>query len=1593
MSPSLSTILGRFCLLGLASAVFASAAHSVHGSIQSGLSGHWKLDETDPADLQVLNSAPVGSPEHGTRSAGVEIGHPTPVGTGYFLNGLERDDFVTMGTTYVDQLRATNQFTISGWINPDFIRPGSGSGSRQMIVAANTQFQFGLQDEGNFFYTFMRGGSAQTLVFSIPDPLRAGDFSHVALVHHSDPDGFGDDGIYLYVDGERVGEEFSFPGLDAFSISGNTLFLGRIEGNTSQDFDGMMTDFGLWVDRPLTRREVAMVGGMGRAGMPLSSTETDAVLALFDSGTGTVTTGDWEWSRTTAFAPSPGGADLALGKHYYGTDNNIYVVLGGSDGAWEGVMATGGDPFILPIIITRQPDNQDVPTGGTAVFEVEVDATGPVEHQWFYRFPGLEPEAIEGANASVFTVANAQVEDRGFYSCRVSLVDGDFSVTTREARLSLTDGPTLIAHWTLDELDPDLFEVVNSAPGARIHGERTPEVRINQFGLIKGAHGYSSGSFVNTGYNGWVPATGDFSVFAWIKTDNPHSTQGHVFSNNQGDFGRSSLHVENGVARYFLGGPPNLSIAGTSVVTDGEWNHIGVTRSGDNFTLWVNGVAQANGISSTPVAHGADWSIGRRGQPGGGFPFDGLVDDVGVWHRALSPAEVAVKGGLGRIGQPLSMEEETAAIAAAHAAQSGTVITGDWTWRFTTSFAAPADGSELSLGKHYVGGDGNVYVVLGGGGGAWDGVVAEGGVLVTDPPIIITVEPEDQFTATGGTVEFTVTAESSGPVSYQWFYLETPVSIGTLIDGATSALLQIENADLSDEGLYFCRVSQTDGDFWVQSRNASLLMTDRPVSLLHHWLLDETAGDLPELNPGFVPAEDRQTEGSLVNQVEGGHEALLIKGQSVEAPAPVYAAASPSPYSTGSIGLDFREGYIALGQVAPESNAYTMAFWFKRTPGRPFAAGEVHLMQSNAGGSQDNRWGFRVRNGNDATGTFLLDLWQHGASTVVLDSEMESDRWYHVALTRDLLDNFKIYLDGGEIHSSVRSIPLTNAPGGVFLGNDPHLSESDFPRYFPGTYDDVRFYDGALSATQVLRLLEEGVFEITITHEPEDQLVNQGEAAEFAVGVTADGPVDYQWFFQAGSGVSPVELSGQNGPVLVIANAGLADRGLYFCVISEAGGDFSVPTRQARLRILDGPALVGHWKLDETDTGSLEAFNSAPGANVHGERTADALIGQDGIVDGAYAFSEEAHVNTRSNDWVPETGDFSVFAWVKTDNPHSTQGHVFSNNQGGVGRSSLHVLSGTARYFLGGPPNLSLASSTVVTDGGWHHIGVTRVGENITLWVNGVAEAAGVSSVAVQHGFDWAIGRRGQPTGGFPFDGSIDDVGVWHRALTPGQVGVTGGLGRTGQPLSMEGTAQDILAVFDARSGTVLAGGWAWRFTDSPDSPATGGDLSLGRHYLGTDGNVYVILGGEAGAWEGVMAGPVDFEGYADWVALQFTPEEAANEAVSGPFASAGGDGLPNLVKYAFGLNPKVPAPMEELPELVADAEGLTLSFNRLKNGADVTYIIEFSTNLTDWEPANTQETGVDDRGDVERVTVRATGLPGGLPGGFLRVRLILAGS
>ena len=107
---------------------------------------------------------------------------------------------------------------------------------------------------------------------------------------------------------------------------------------------------------------------------------------------------------------------------------------------------------------------------------------------------------------------------------------------------------------------------------------------------------------------------------------------------------------------------------------------------------------------------------------------------------------------------------------------------------------------------------------------------------------------------------------------------------------------------------------------------------------------------------------------------------------------------------------------------------------------------------------------------------------------------------------------------------------------------------------------------------------------------------------------------------------------------------------------------------------------------------------------------------------------------------------------------------------------------------------------------------------------------------------------------------------------------------------------------------------------------------------------------------------------YLQWQAENFQDNTA--NTTSGATADPSGDGIVNLLKYAFGLDPNQYS-LEGLPVISESSEGLTVTYNKLISASDLTYRVEWSTNLQDWSSTGVTEVTLETGSETEQV--RAT--------------------
>lgn len=145
-------------------------------------------------------------------------------------------------------------------------------------------------------------------------------------------------------------------------------------------------------------------------------------------------------------------------------------------------------------------------------------------------------------------------------------------------------------------------------------------------------------------------STGDFTVEAWFLTTN---TGRNVLLGNYAPntaFLNLELHTRNRVRVIFSSGGGgargvDLNVPADSIginTRDGQWHHLAAVRQGTTMTLYLDGkqVAQSDTVAAREPLGGDVMFIGRDTRKDSTM-FDGLLDHVSFWDRALSPSEVA----------------------------------------------------------------------------------------------------------------------------------------------------------------------------------------------------------------------------------------------------------------------------------------------------------------------------------------------------------------------------------------------------------------------------------------------------------------------------------------------------------------------------------------------------------------------------------------------------------------------------------------------------------------------------------------------------------------------------------------------------------------------------------------------------------------------------------------------------------------------------------------------------------------------------------------------------------------------------------------
>lgn len=223
--------------------------------------------------------------------------------------------------------------------------------------------------------------------------------------------------------------------------------------------------------------------------------------------------------------------------------------------------------------------------------------------------------------------------------------------------MTLTDN--LISYWKFDESSGNAADSVGSNPLTNNNTATfVPGKIYNAADLEKDTIQYFS--ILDADQTG-LDFSDAVSFSMWIKPESLVIFANHLVTKSS-DTGPSYLYrflieydTAYGLAWYSYSNP-NGSVGGRTGAQypfiPGNWYHIVVTKTGTTIVFYVNGNALTNFEDLAPavIADGtAPFCVGVRFQSGSYLPFDGLIDELGAWNRALTSDEVTTlyNGGRG----------------------------------------------------------------------------------------------------------------------------------------------------------------------------------------------------------------------------------------------------------------------------------------------------------------------------------------------------------------------------------------------------------------------------------------------------------------------------------------------------------------------------------------------------------------------------------------------------------------------------------------------------------------------------------------------------------------------------------------------------------------------------------------------------------------------------------------------------------------------------------------------------------------------------------------------------------------------------------
>ncbi len=455
----------------------------------------------------------------------------------------------------------------------------------------------------------------------------------------------------------------------------------------------------------------------------------------------------------------------------------------------------------------------------------------------------------------------------------------------------------------------------------------------------------------------------------------------------------------------------------------------------------------------------------------------------------------------------------------------------------------------------------------------------------------------------------------------------------------------------------------------------------------------------------------------------------------------------------------------------------------------------------------------------------------------------------------------------------------------------------------------------------------------TITTHPASQSVALGGSVTFSITASGTAPFTYQWR----KNEQPINAA--TNSTLTLANVQSTDAGSYDVVVTNSVG--SVTSNAATLTPVAVTSITWNFTTaapSSTLPAGVTGGTIAQGGNVGTTTLIDSSTpvstGYTGASGGNFA-----GLGARTGALNTASGGSSY--WTFTLTPDAGKRIVVSSVSFAARRSNTGPQA-WALYSSADNYTTALTTGALPTASAW------------VLFTPTISAVNGALNTALTFRL-YGYNGSGSYTGGSA-NFRMDDL-----ALT---VAV-----QTAPTITTPPASQSVAAGADA-TFTVVASGtdplsYQWRRNTTAIDGATTASYTIVGVQPGDAASYDVVVTNMAGTATSTAATLTVLSGFDSWLWANFDASERVNPQVSGPAVVLTADGLTNLMKYALGLNPRVAA-TTGLPASSATSTHWTYTFTRPVERSDVTYTVQASTNLTDWNTITVTPTKISTADGVE---------------------------